>query len=183
MQKVEVKIKGITPLLVNRYDTEGELEKKAKLKKRGSKELPNVEKKLYKNGHGNYIPSEWFEAAMKEAAKQFIEKGRRSYNKSVAGGVEVRPEELILTPQEWVTDIRSGVNRNCNPPARIIIERPRFDDWSVGMELHIDDDLDADIIKEILSHAGKKEGIGGFRPNKNGKFGKFEVVDYKVIKV
>ena len=182
MKKVAVKVKGLTPLLVNRYDTEGELEKKAKLKRRGSKELPDIQKKLYRNGQGNYIPSEWFEASMKEAAKQFIEKGRRSYNRSVAGGVEVFPEEIILAPQEWVTDIRSAVNRNCNPPARIIVERPRFDDWSVGFELHIDDDLETDVIKEILSFAGKKEGIGGFRPNKNGKFGKFEIEEYIEVK-
>jgi len=174
MKKVEVKIKGTTPLMQNRFDTAFELEKKLKLQRKSIDKVPSVEQRLYKNGQGIYVPSEWIEGTLKNAAKGFKMKGNRTYTKAIAGMVEVTPEEIIIEPQKWVSDIRSAVNHNMRQ-ARIIVERPRFNEWALEFTLNIDDDLDVEKVKEILVEAGKTEGIGSYRPNCGGKFGKFKI--------
>ena len=179
MTKVEVIIRGTTPLMQNRFDTAFELEKKLKLQRKSIDKLPTVEQRLYKNGKGVYVPSEWIEGTLKNASKGFKMKGNRTYMKAMAGMVEVTPEEIIIKPQEWVTDVRSAVNHNMRQ-ARIIVQRPRFNKWALAFTLNIDDDLEPDKVKEILIEAGKTEGIGSYRPNCGGKFGKFEVVKYDV---
>ena len=38
-----------------------------------------------------------------------------------------------------------------------------------------------DELIKIVSYAGKKQGIGDYRPQKGGNFGRFDVVDAKEI--
>jgi hypothetical protein len=52
--------------------------------------------------------------------------------------------------------------------------RPRFDNWSAKFVLEIDDELmTLETAHELLNKGGKSQGIGDFRPNKRGPFGRF----------
>ena len=60
--------------------------------------------------------------------------------------------------------------------SRIMCYRPKFMNWSIQFTLHYDDTvLDEDQIIRACQNAGMFVGIGGFRPEKGGSFGRFEV--------
>jgi hypothetical protein len=54
--------------------------------------------------------------------------------------------------------------------------RPQFDDWSVKITAQVDADiLSADILANLVKRAGFGVGIGEWRPEKGGDFGRFEI--------
>lgn len=65
---------------------------------------------------------------------------------------------------------------------RMVVERPRFDEWTCKFEIVSDiDDLPEERIKEIIDFAGMYVGVGDWRPAKKGKYGKFIVTEFKAI--
>ena len=57
--------------------------------------------------------------------------------------------------------------------------RPRFDEWELDFRLIVNDDqIPTEIIRSILEHAGKHEGLGDYRP----KYGRFEVIKFEEVK-
>ena len=59
----------------------------------------------------------------------------------------------------------------------VIRARPRFDEWCAEFTVEYDDLLlpKPEILIEIANDAGRRMGIGDFRPQKNGPFGRFVV--------
>jgi hypothetical protein len=54
--------------------------------------------------------------------------------------------------------------------------RPKFINWSLTFKLLYDEGtLDENQIMQSAENAGKYIGIGGFRPEKGGTFGRFNV--------
>lgn len=54
--------------------------------------------------------------------------------------------------------------------------RPQFDTWAVDIELEVDADLlKIEDILNLVNRAGFGVGIGEWRPEKNGEFGRFEI--------
>jgi len=69
-------------------------------------------------------------------------------------------------------DVRSVVVSQ----ARIMAYRPKFKNWSVTVSFKYDENvLDENQILQSLENAGQFVGIGGFRPEKGGPFGRFDV--------
>ena len=66
---------------------------------------------------------------------------------------------------------------------RILRTRAMFDlPWSLKVELDCDDELvDADQLAAWLDIAGRRIGLGDWRPQKSGHFGRFETVDLKAL--
>ncbi len=64
--------------------------------------------------------------------------------------------------------------------ARVMAYRPKFNDWSLRFTLTYDElTLDANQIIQSAENAGRFIGIGGFRPEKGGTFGRFDVEKVK----
>lgn len=60
--------------------------------------------------------------------------------------------------------------------ARVMAYRPKFTNWSCELALLYDEStLDENQIMQSAENAGKFCGIGGFRPEKGGVFGRFVV--------
>jgi len=60
--------------------------------------------------------------------------------------------------------------------ARVMAYRPKFTQWSLTFSLMYDENtLDQNQILQAADNAGKFVGIGGFRPEKGGHFGRFTV--------
>lgn len=81
-----------------------------------------------------------------------------------------------LTPDQlWdsnYTDRRSVVIAK----RRVMCYRPKFTDWKVDFDIIYDETvLDSDQIIQSFENAGKFIGIGGFRPEKGGTFGRFVI--------
>lgn len=63
---------------------------------------------------------------------------------------------------------------------RIMAHRPRFDAWQLTFEVELDESECApDMLRELVDQAGKKVGLGDFRPAKKGVFGRFKVIEWK----
>ena len=60
--------------------------------------------------------------------------------------------------------------------AKVMCYRPKFSTWSLTFEIDYDEDIiQPSFIENYFSAAGKYVGLGGFRPAKNGMFGRFTV--------
>lgn len=60
--------------------------------------------------------------------------------------------------------------------ARVIAYRPKFSQWQLAFTLFYDESiLDESQIVQSFENSGKYVGLGGFRPEKGGIFGRFTV--------
>ena len=127
-----------------------------------------------------FIPSDQIRGALISAGSYVKAKvgGRsKSMKQIVAAMFMVSPEEIHI-PEYQVIDKRSAVNRNVK--ARIIVIRPRWNEWSAEFTLLVDEDsITIETITQIIEYAGKYVGIGSFRPTNNGLFGRFRLVEIK----
>ena len=58
----------------------------------------------------------------------------------------------------------------------VIRHFPHYAKWSGTLRVHIlDDTITKDIFEKVAREAGNFVGIGQFRPEKGGYFGRFEV--------
>jgi hypothetical protein len=178
MKEIKVSIKGITPLLMHRFLTKGA---DAPSKRRTG--VPDwkqeAELALYKNPDGIiYEPAEHLEKSIQNAAKSFKIAGKRgaTYSKLVGATLEIYPDAIPHKIQAYEIDARSVVVQR----ARIMRYRPRFDAWELEFTIRLlDEQLPISVIKEILDQAGLYVGIGDYRPQRGGKFGKFTVTEFK----
>jgi hypothetical protein len=94
--------------------------------------------------------------------------------------VDIPAAEIPLHFTEpWAIDTRP-VRIPANG-ARILCSRPMFHSWWVSFELELDDCiLSASLLRTIIDDAGKRVGIGAYRPGCKGPYGKFRVDAWKV---
>ena len=179
MKEINVKIDGVTALLFNRFMS-GQIDSETKKRPGANKEL-DIKDKLYKDGMGNVcVPSTWVIGSIIDASKNFkiVGKGKSTYSKLVGSSVNVNPELLIVTPQKWEAYSISAVNPMTR--GRMMVSRPRMDKWSTTFRLSFNEnDIPLEVMKEIVDYAGQYSGIGDWRPNKKGQFGKFIVTRFE----
>lgn len=178
MIEIKVTIQGVTPLLMHRFPMAGADDKSKKRTGVPDWKL-EAELSLYKDESGQiYQPSEHIEATIKEAGKQFKISGKRgaTYSKLIGSTVSVMPYAI---PHKYV-DYRIDARPVVIQKARIVRYRPIFDKWELSFTIQLQDDqLPVEVAKQVLDYAGSFVGIGDFRPQKGGKFGKFIVTEYK----
>ncbi len=126
---------------------------------------------------GPFIPGGMLDAMLTDGAK------KRKMGKEFKAGVTVTEEEVQLKykgPRErkalWADESfrdRRGVKVG---QARVIRTRPVFKEWSLTFHIEIED-INPSEVAEALEIAGRKCGIGDYRP----RFGKFSVESVKEI--
>lgn len=183
--KIKVVIRGIVPILFNRFGEENEvkLSSGSRPAQSGDRGTPReqAEKKLYSDTEGNlYLPSSMLFAAIVDAGKfHKIGRNKVTTQKSslVPAGLSI--DEMITTfdNKEWEVDSRSVVIPATG--GRIMCHRPRLDKWNLSFTLDIDTTMfDPRFVRILIDDAGKKCGLGDYRPNRKGPFGKFVVVSW-----
>lgn len=165
----EVEIRGTAPLLMNRFTDESGSKKTKKI----YDDQEEAEKRLYLDENGKlYQPGEHIERALQLASKNFKYGGRKSYYDFVRSAVFVQPEKVIHIIQDWKIDKRPVVIQK----RRIMRCRPLLKNWQLKFQLHvIDENIDAEVLKEILEYAGRFIGLGDNRP----RYGRFKVIQFK----
>lgn len=117
-------------------------------------------------------------SAMRKAATQLKKggAGKKTLKDFVFSGLQINPEMIVLTPQEYEVNVQMVRIGN----ARIPRARPLFRNWSLTFQIGIVDEQtwDAGTVRQVLEEAGKYLGILDFRP----LFGTFEVVSMTVGK-
>lgn len=180
MKKFKARIEGVSPILFNRFTTGADLEptKKKVIITKSAK----VEDKMYLLPNGKpYIPARYFEAALIDAGKDFKGKGKGNLSKILGAMLEVKPDTIpLISKKGWQDDMQVAVNPMTR--GRMVVHRPRFDDWTAEFDIEIStDDIPKERISEIMEHAGRFVGIGDWRPAKKGKYGKFIISEFKEV--
>lgn len=175
--KVKARIEGVTPLLMNRF-RDSQIEGKSK--KKGEEKEQAIEDKLYLDATGKpYVPAVYIQRALIDAGKKLQVRGQKkaTYSKIVGSVVDIEPEALTLTGK-YVPFRISAVNPMTK--GRMMVTRPRFDKWSIEFNVFVNDEsIGFETMNELLVLAGRSTGIGDWRPEKKGKFGKFVVTHFK----
>lgn len=66
---------------------------------------------------------------------------------------------------------------------RIMAHRPRLDEWDLSFTLTLDEkEAELALVRTLVDYAGSKIGLGDFRPDRKGPFGKFKVVLWETTK-
>jgi hypothetical protein len=188
---VRITCRGTTPLLMNRM-SESTLEglrtkvKAAKTKQVGNTKTPreDAEPKVYTHGGVPMIPGENLMSCLIAAGVYCRLDGKRQIS---TGKATVLPglmqlQDFILPlfipdtkkAATWEADVRKGTNPNGGEAVAIC--RPRFDAWQFSARITIDEaTIGENTIRELWDIAGKRIGIGDFRPARKGIFGQFVV--------
>lgn len=187
MKKITVTIEGTTPLLCNRFTDEAQMAatRGTRMTAVGDKGTPidQAKGKLYIGHDGKpMIPQPNLFRCLIDAG-QFFKAGRSKITTQktsmIPACVEVEGLELPIRHREpWAVDTRAV--RIPSTGGRILCHRPCFHDWRIAFSLNIDDEMiHPKLMREIVDAAGKRIGLGDFRPACKGPFGKFVVVHWK----
>lgn len=183
MKIYNISVQGTSPLLMNRpnqFDI-AEKSKDVKRENRTPKELASD--KLYIDGEENvYLPATWFQGAIVEAGKQKKMGGKGSakatYSKVAGSCVEINPFEIFPKNAEW--KVFSVLATNPTTRGKNMLHRPMFESWEVSFEVSFDENqIEPAVMKELFDIAGRMVGVGDWRPAKKGRFGKFQVTNWK----
>lgn len=186
--KISIEITGATPLICNRF-TDGAAISSSKGSRVASmaanRDAPAdvCEEKLYKGSDGKpMIPQPnllrclveggaFFKAGKKQITTQ---KSSLLYGCLTMEGVEIK----IESKGGWKVDTRPV--RIPSTGGRILAHRPMFDDWKLRFTAELDTDtMNPALLREIVDAAGKKIGLGDFRPQTKGPYGTFVVTHWK----
>jgi len=129
-----------------------------------------------------YIPPMGFKQALDTAAKrlglQIPGKGKSTYTKHFLSGVLVM-DKLMTGHQiadctgDWINANSDGVRGSGKRVKRCF---PTIPNWAGDIPFYIlDDVIDKSVFERALSEAGSFIGIGRFRPENGGFYGRFEV--------
>lgn len=191
---ITVTCRGVTPLLMNRIPPETLEQVRTKAKKPKTAQRPAVPRdeaipKLYLTEEGApYIPTENLLSCLVAAGQSVRLDGKRQVStaKSTVLPAFLSLEERFLplfvygaeAAPDWEVDMRPG--RNPNGGELVCLVRPRFDQWAFRVTATVDlDEVGVNIARDLFDIAGKRIGLGDFRPSRKGLYGKFCVVGWE----
>ena len=195
----EVKIKGIRPIIQHNgaagLDTRSpaNIEKAEIARKRGSNRTITDDERLreLECQISLYLDASGTPTIPEAAIRACIETGARKLKQ----GPQVR-EGLIVTEivsfdydreRYGVTADELGKSAQFTVPVKVgqsRIERTRakFDEWSLTFRVDTDEELvDQSQLASWLDIAGRRIGLGDWRPEKSGTYGRFETVSISPI--
>ena len=183
MKTVEVAIEGVTPLLMNRFTEDNEVKVSAGVSGTtvGNKGTPREQaaKTAYMDTNGMlYVPGPNVFRSIIEAGKYHkAGKSKVTTQKSsmVPAGISIRELVLPLETKLFEVDSRSVVIPSTG--GRIMKHRARLDEWKLTFTLDIDDSMFClSFVRQLVDDAGRRVGLGDYRPDRKGPFGKFAVI-------
>ncbi len=184
MEKLYIKIKGLTPLLMNNP-----------IAMENSGPLPTPEKEAeisrYVKPDGNlYVPSIALRKSIMLGATGY-KIGKFSLRSRLSAAIQLFDEYLDLVDAKGkpITDHVIDRRRVVIQRAGVIRSRARIETpWFVVGVLGFNSELimdkhgkvQTDILEKAIDVAGQVSGLLDFRPNRGGWFGKYELVDLKI---
>ena len=188
MKKINVKIKGLTPLLMHRVIPE-ELIRKSAMRVLEIKDLdkyaelhaywktdPKTSIALKGKKKELCIPSRCLYASMIKAAASYRVK-KRALSTILCGIIRISPEEIGLGTAKYETDVRDVVIQR----ARVLAGRAKVSNWEAKFTLEYNDTVMPDgfsLLKPVVQDAGLLIGLMDYRPSKKGTFGTFKVIEW-----
>lgn len=182
-------IRGLSPLLMHNPASMLVVDEKANKATTRAKKIPppdvEAEAAAYRNKDGSlYFPAIGCKrgvvraAAGKKIGKQFAPR------LVMAGLFEVDERMNLYHPdtKEPLTDYEIFAATVIIQKARVIHNRPRLQSWAGTIRFEINDDfLAPDHVFDLLGQAGLLAGLGDWRPEKGGRFGRYEALSYERV--
>lgn len=128
-----------------------------------------------------FIPPMGFKMALDRAAKmlgrQIPGKGKATYTKFFESGVLcIDPVFIASTDEIQCERVHANADGVRGSGKRVWRLFPRVDDWRADVTFHIiSPEITEEVFEEALQQAGSFVGIGRFRPERGGFFGRFRV--------
>jgi hypothetical protein len=187
MKSIKCAIEGTTPLLCNRF-TDAAMEKATNGMTAsivGDRGTPReiAQQKLYIGRDGlPMIPQPNMFRCIIDAGTYFkAGKSKITTLKSslIPACLDINELEIPIQHKEpWEVDTRAV--RIPSSGGRIATHRPLFHDWRLDFSMALDESvIGIKTLREIIDTAGKRIGLGDFRPACKGPFGKFVVVEWR----
>jgi hypothetical protein len=192
MERVAVTIEGVSPILMNKFSDAAAMKTEGGTSATfiGSKGTPREQAtgKLYIDDAGViHLPGPNIFRAIIDAGS-FHKAGKSKITTQKTSLVPAAVALLELTcpffsPKgeelKWEVDSRSVVIPSTG--GRIMAHRPRIDSWGLRFTLEVDTGMFAlPLVRALLDDAGKRIGLGDFRPARKGPFGRFVVTAWAV---
>jgi len=128
---------------------------------------------------GPYVPASWIKGSLIRGGVAYGRKGTTvkaalHLDEDMVPLASKFPENLAdAWKDDQFRDVR-GVKVGKNVVMRT---RPRFDVWAVETTAYLDENLlDLKVLRSIAEKAGFGVGMGDFRPEKGGTFGRFTAI-------
>ena len=194
----KVKIRGIAPLIMHNGAAGLDTRSPAKLEiaeitsKKGKNRTEADDQRLFflECQVSLWLDEKGSPTIPPAAVRANIEKSARKLKQ----GPQVR-EGLIVISTEFEWDKSLGttaeeLGKSAQFHAVVVVQRSRmlrtrakFDKWALSFVIDADDELvDTTQLMQWLDIGGRRMGLGDWRPEKSGQYGRFEVEDIKEIK-
>lgn len=195
LKTFEVSVKGLTPLLMDRFRYEESVVKSPVLKPEDF--ISEAGDKVYRDAEGRAVIPVANLLACLSVGGRFVEYDRETMfstdtSSMVTSFISIHGNagygEMILleglekdnnkTGEPWHVDKRVGRNKDGEP---VLIIRPKFNVWGFIIKVSVDffDPLVTETkIREVFREAGRKAGLGVFNPLHRGSFGKFFISEW-----
>lgn len=190
MSRITVKIQGVSPLLMNRFTEDAEravsTTGSSSIKARKGTPREQAEPKAYRLEDGTlYIPAPNIFAAIIQGGVFHNATGKKKCTTAksslIPAGIVMESLECSLKTKDFEVDSRRVVIPATG--GSIMAHRPRLDKWETNFTILTDDEMfDPDFVRKIIDSTGSKVGLGDFRPQRKGPFGRFVVTGWKVEK-
>jgi hypothetical protein len=133
-----------------------------------------------------FIPPMSLKMALDAGAKylqlQIPGKGKSTYTKHFASGCLVLEPAFVGVHKDNLLCDRIYANADGvrGSGKRVWKYFPRVDNWKVDVDFHVyDDAITREVFEKVLGEAGRFIGIGRFRPQNGGFYGRFAVEKVK----
>lgn len=182
-------IEGTTPMLQNRFSDDAEVERssrKVHVKKEDPREA--AEKAANRTAKGElFLPGAAVARMLREVGASHKQRGsRKSIKFVIPAAVLVQEDQIVLRNSEGkaLTDFEVDSRPVVIPSTkgRVMRHRPRMNQWHCEFTLEVNDELlEPNLIHQLLVEGGQQNGLGDYRPEKGGMFGKFHVVSWALL--
>jgi hypothetical protein len=187
-----VRIEGVTPLICNRF-TDAAAEKatngtrsSASAADRGTPQ-EIAESKLYVGANGlPMIPQPNLLRSLVDGGR-FHKIGKAQVTTAASSMLyacaDILAAEIPLEhKQPWRVDTRAVVIPATK--GRVLTHRPMFDDWALEFTVSLDTEIvGPKLFRQIVDDAGKRIGLGDFRPARKGPYGRYTVTKWEVRQI
>lgn len=188
MKTIRVTIKGTSPLLINRFKENDEAPEAMKKSNKKDYGTPRAQAEMtpYRDDDTGklWLPTIWVTGTIRSVASDYKLPGSRKSVKSIAGGAVVPVEEKAYFVEDYkIKDIEVDSRPCVIQRARIMRHRARLESWSISLDLQVDEEiLPVNDVHQILNDAGRRAGLGDYRPQRGGPFGRFIVTGWEELK-
>jgi hypothetical protein len=192
IKHIHIRIEGVSPLLINRFTDAAQLSATNGTGNAAVGETltaqEDAEQRLYISEQTKKVvmPQPNLFRCIIDAGKYFKNgKSKVTTQKSsiIPACLDIDPIEIeIKHDKPWGVDSRAI--RIPSTGGRILRHRPCFYQWSLEFEATLDGEIMGEkLFRQIVDAAGKRVGLGDFRPDCKGPFGKFVVVLWELYDV